>query len=164
MDHTEHWPGPLCLYGYCFFFRCTEKRAQEHLKSFEESDVVLGVRDMDVISVFQRTDTIYNEGEFREGGSLWYIYDNRLNYSMSTNPSAACRIDSDSSYVRNDTLFAYFTTHDYHYNFNTELYDPEGAYIAFRIPSEGRDLLGWLKIKTNGSNLTIYECAVQEWF
>ncbi len=68
---------------------------------------------------------------------------------------------ADSSYIRNDTTFMFFTTNFYHYAFNQELYNPSGVYLVFKLTEGDRERLGWMKIATTGHGTTLYECAMQ---
>jgi hypothetical protein len=129
---------------------------------FTETDSVLGIKGIDVISAFREGDTIRNEGNFREGGTLLYEYGSQISYSLSPHPWVACRIEPDSSYVHNDTVISYFTYPNYYYIFDEELYDPEGAYIVFKYNTNSGERLGWIRILTDGSSASIYECALQQ--
>ena len=134
----------------------------EHMNSFKESDSPVGQRGMNVLSVYHFEDRVFNEGSFREGGSLFYIFDSRLDYSVDTNPSSACRLEPDSSYVRKDTAFVFFTEKIHRFEYNEELYNPDGVYMVFKLLEKERERLGWLKLSTTGSAVSVSACAIQK--
>lgn len=81
---------------------------------------------------------------------------------MNTYPGNVCRLDSDSSYVRNDTSIVFFTESIHNYRYNSDLYNPDGVYLTFKLEKKGRERLGWLKFSTTGTTALVSSCAIQE--
>lgn len=160
-EHTEYYAVQWKKYVYNWEGVEIDS-VREHMNSFQESESPVGPRGMNVLSAFLFADTVFSAGNFSEGGSLSYADDPRLDYSTSTSPGSACRINPDSSYVRNDTTIVFFTQRFHHFEYNQELYNPDGVYIVFKLIEKGRERLGWLKLTTNGSNLASVSCCATQ--
>jgi hypothetical protein len=160
-EHTEYHSAKWKAYVYTWDGVEIDS-VFEHMNSFKESESPLGQRGINVLSVFHFEDRIFNERSFTEGGSLSYISDSRLDYSVDTNPSSACRMEPDSSYMRNDTAFVYFTEQIRRFEYNLELYNPDGVYVVFKLIEKGRERLGWLKLTTTGRTASVSGCAIQK--